>query len=73
MLLVGAYPASQDDTETFELLTSILKLSITQFVCLQLEVCVCVYVMESSPGGSRDEGGGWSKCSGEVSLPISYK
>ena len=38
LLLVGAYPASQDDTETFELLTSILKLGVTQFVCLQLEV-----------------------------------
>jgi hypothetical protein len=37
-LLVGAYPASQDDTETFELLTSILKLGVTKFVCLQLEV-----------------------------------
>lgn len=36
-LLVGAYPASADDTETFELLTSILKLGITKFVCLQLE------------------------------------
>ena len=37
-LLVGAYPASNDDTETFELLTSILKLAVTKFVCLQLEV-----------------------------------
>lgn len=36
-LLVGAYPASQDDTETFDLLTSILKLGICKFVCLQLE------------------------------------
>jgi hypothetical protein len=37
-LLVGAYPASQDDAETFELITSILKLGITKFVCLQMEV-----------------------------------
>lgn len=37
-LLVGAYPASQDDAETFELITSILKLGITKFVCLQQEV-----------------------------------
>lgn len=36
-LLVGAYPASQDDTETFELLTSILRLGVNQFICLQLE------------------------------------
>ena len=37
MLLVGAYPASQDDNETFDLLSSILKHSITKFVCLQEE------------------------------------
>mmetsp|Transcript_14351 Transcript_14351/g.21503 ORF Transcript_14351/g.21503 Transcript_14351/m.21503 type:complete len:590 (-) Transcript_14351:312-2081(-) len=36
-LLVGAYPASQDDAETFELLTSILRLGVNQFICLQLE------------------------------------
>jgi hypothetical protein len=36
-LLVGAYPASQDDSETFELLTSILRLGVNQFICLQLE------------------------------------
>eukprot|EP01038_Epipyxis_sp_PR26KG_P009490 gene9490-12785_t len=37
VLLVGAYPASQDDVETFELITAILKLGIRKFVCLQLE------------------------------------
>lgn len=37
VLLVGAYPASQDDGETFELISSILKLGITKFVCLQQE------------------------------------
>ncbi|CAM9515918.1 unnamed protein product, partial [Ectocarpus fasciculatus] len=36
-LLVGAYPASQSDVETFELLISILKLKTTTFVCLQQE------------------------------------
>jgi len=36
-LLVGAYPASRDDDETFQLLTSILKLGVTKFVCLQEE------------------------------------
>jgi hypothetical protein len=40
VLLVGAYPASQDDDETFDLITSILKLEITKFVCLQEEVRV---------------------------------
>ena len=39
VLLVGAYPASQDDEETYELITSILKEKITKFVCLQQEVC----------------------------------
>lgn len=38
VLLVGAYPASEDDNETFELLTAILQLGITKFVCLQSEV-----------------------------------
>lgn len=38
VLLVGAYPATQDDDETFDLLTSILKLGINKFVCLQQEV-----------------------------------
>ena len=38
VLLVGAYPASQDDEETYELITSILKERITKFVCLQQEV-----------------------------------
>jgi len=37
VFLVGAYPASQDDAETFDLLTSILKNGITKFVCLQQE------------------------------------
>lgn len=37
-LLVGAYPASQDDEETYELITSILKEGVTKFVCLQQEV-----------------------------------
>lgn len=36
-LLVGAYPASQNDAETCDLLTSILKLGINKFVCLQAE------------------------------------
>lgn len=43
-LLVGAYPASQSDMETFELLISILKLGVTSFVCLQQEVSSSVYV-----------------------------
>lgn len=38
ILLVGAYPASQDDVETVDLITSILRLGITTFVCLQQEV-----------------------------------
>lgn len=38
ILLVGAYPATNDDNETFELLSSILYLGITKFVCLQREV-----------------------------------
>jgi hypothetical protein len=37
-LLVGAYPASNDDGETLELITSILKWGVTKFVCLQQEV-----------------------------------
>jgi hypothetical protein len=37
VLLVGAYPASQDDEETHDLITSILKEKITKFVCLQQE------------------------------------
>jgi hypothetical protein len=37
VLLVGAYPASQDDEETHDLITSILKERITKFVCLQQE------------------------------------
>lgn len=38
VLLVGAYPASQDDVETFELITSILLQGVRKFVCLQQEV-----------------------------------
>lgn len=36
-LLVGAYPASQSDDETFDLITSILKYGVSKFVCLQEE------------------------------------
>jgi hypothetical protein len=36
-LLVGAYPASNDDEETLCLITSILRWGITKFVCLQQE------------------------------------
>ena len=45
VLLVGAYPASEDDEDTFELISSILKQGITKFVCLQSEVSsmnVCI-------------------------------
>ncbi|KAJ1430216.1 hypothetical protein B484DRAFT_396026 [Ochromonadaceae sp. CCMP2298] len=38
MLLVGAYPATEDDDETFDLISSILRLGIKKFVCLQSEV-----------------------------------
>lgn len=38
ILLVGAYPASQDDQETFHIITSILKFGVQKFVCLQQEV-----------------------------------
>jgi hypothetical protein len=37
-LLVGAYPASADDAETLDLITSILQNRVTKFVCLQQEV-----------------------------------
>ena len=43
VLLVGAYPASQDDEETYELITSILKERTSTFVCLQQEVCSPVF------------------------------
>lgn len=36
-LLVGAYPASADDAETLDLITSILQHKVTKFVCLQQE------------------------------------
>ena len=39
-LLVGAYPASADDADTLELITSILRNGVTKFVCLQQEVSV---------------------------------
>mgnify|MGYP003385817173 CR=1 FL=1 len=38
VMLVGAYPASNDDNETFDLISSILLLGISKFVCLQKEV-----------------------------------
>ena len=38
VLLVGAYPATSEDDETFEILASILTLGIKKFVCLQQEV-----------------------------------
>ncbi len=37
-LLVGAFPASASDEETFDLLTSIMQYGVTKFVCLQREV-----------------------------------
>ena len=36
-LLVGAYPASENDEETFSLIASILKCGVKKFVCLQQE------------------------------------
>lgn len=36
-MLVGAYPASLSDEETFDLISGILKCGIRKFVCLQLE------------------------------------
>ena len=36
-LLVGAYPASENDEETFALLSSILKCKVNKFICLQQE------------------------------------
>ena len=35
-LLVGAYPANVEDSETFDLLTSILKEGVSTFICLQV-------------------------------------
>ena len=49
VLLVGAYPASQDDEETYELITSILKERTSTFVCLQQEVCSPVFIFFPSP------------------------
>eukprot|EP00639_Heterosigma_akashiwo_P021822 CAMPEP_0206401962 /NCGR_PEP_ID=MMETSP0294-20121207/26638_1 /ASSEMBLY_ACC=CAM_ASM_000327 /TAXON_ID=39354 /ORGANISM="Heterosigma akashiwo, Strain CCMP2393" /LENGTH=249 /DNA_ID=CAMNT_0053858875 /DNA_START=77 /DNA_END=822 /DNA_ORIENTATION=- len=37
LLLVGAYPCSMDDVETWEILRGILVLKVTTFVCLQQE------------------------------------
>lgn len=48
VLLVGAYPASDDDEDTFELITSILKQGVSKFVCLQSEVSavfVCLFCL----------------------------
>ena len=42
-LLVGAYPASSDDAETLDLITSILQNKVTKFVCLQQEVSSFLY------------------------------
>jgi hypothetical protein len=42
-LLVGAYPASSDDAETLDLITSILQNKVTKFVCLQQEVSLFLY------------------------------
>ena len=36
-LLVGAYPASENDEETFALLSSILNCKVNKFICLQQE------------------------------------
>lgn len=47
VLLVGAYPASEDDTETFDLISGILKLGIRKFACLQLEVCAINCLLSS--------------------------
>jgi hypothetical protein len=41
-LLVGAYPASNDDAETLDLITSILRQGVTKFVCLQQEVRISI-------------------------------
>jgi len=37
ILLVGAYPSSLDDEENFQILSSLLNLKVTTFVCLQQE------------------------------------
>lgn len=37
-MLAGAYPASLDDLETEQLLSLLLELGVTTFVCLQAEV-----------------------------------
>ena len=38
LLLVGAYPASEDDDDTTELIVAILRQGVSKFVCLQSEV-----------------------------------
>ena len=43
-LLVGAYPASEDDDETFDLIVAILRQGVSKFVCLQSEVSKMVVV-----------------------------
>lgn len=47
-LLVGAYPASKDDDESFYLLSSILKYGINKFVCLQQEVRYFHYIIPNA-------------------------
>lgn len=47
-VLAGAYPASLDDVETEQLLTLLLELGVTTFVCLQAEVNIHI------PGDSYD-------------------
>lgn len=37
-MLVGAYPSSQDDALNDQILTSILQLGVTTFVCLQVRL-----------------------------------
>lgn len=39
-MIAGAYPASLDDEETERVLTTLLDLGVTTFVCLQ----VCVHL-----------------------------
>ena len=48
LLLVGAYPASTDDEETLELISSILKEGVNKFVCLQQEVSKMYTLISSS-------------------------
>lgn len=54
VILVGAYPASNDDNETFDLISAILLLGITKFVCLQKEVSARVKCEVFSTMGWRE-------------------